>query len=99
MSRDLLSEVVKLEPIVVQFTNFYGHLAEYSDRIWEAFSRNDANGVLSSMDLFTIMIPERAWKNKFNNGLQELLDFCIFESELQKDLATGKRKLTSLEDL
>ena len=99
MSRDLLKEVVKLEPIVVRFTNFYSELISYSDNIWTAFNNNDIEELIIAMDIFTIMIPERAWFNKSNNGLQELLDFTVFGSDLERDIATGKRKLTRLEDL
>jgi len=99
MNRDILKEIVELEPIVVQFTNFYGDLSSYSDRIWEAYSRNSVKDVITAVDIFTMMIPARAWRNKTNNGLQKLLDFTVFGSELEKDLATGKRKLTRLEDL
>jgi len=99
MSRNVLNEVVELEPIVVQFTQFYGFLDEYSNRIWEAFSRNDGEDVVRAMDLFTMMVPSRAWENKVDNGLDKLLDFCIFGSDLERDLATGKRKLTSIDDL
>ena len=99
MKRDILTEIVKLEPIIVEFTLFYHELEEYSKPIWDAFIRNDTAGVISAVDLFTLNIPDRAWHNKHDNGLQELLDFTTFSSEMDKDLSTGKKKLVSLNDL
>ena len=99
MTRDLMSEIVKLEPIIVELSLFYSNLQEYSDNIWEAFGRSDTEKIISSVDLFTINVPKRAWANKDNNGLQKLLDYTIFENDFARDIATGKRKVTSLSDL
>ena len=99
MARDIMTEIVKLEPVIVEFTLFYHELQEYSDEIWDAFARNDKERIVSMVDLFTLNIPERAWHNRTENGLDELLEFTQFTSQLEKDIATGKRKLTSLADL
>ncbi len=97
--RNILTEVVQLEKIIVTFRLFYPLLQEYEDRIWEAFGRSDIKSLLSSVNLFTIMIPKRAYENKDNNGLDKLLNFTNFDSQLEEDLATGKRKVTSYSDL
>lgn len=99
INRDLMTEIVKLEPIIVEFTLFYSVLEEYSDNIWKAFGRSDIQALLSAVDLFTINVPKRAWLNRKNNGLQKLLDYCIFDNELEKNILTGKTKLVSLDDL
>jgi len=99
MNRNIINELVSHEKTIMMFTSFYSEIKPYSEAIWNAFGNNDAAGVISAVDLFTIMLPRRAWINKNNNGLQELLDFTHFESTLEKDIATGKRKLTKLEDL
>lgn len=99
MSRDLMTEIVKLEPIVVELTLFYPFLEEHSDNIWASFAKSDKQKLLSAVDLFTINVPNRVWMNKINNGFQKLLDYTTFDSELEMNIATGKTKLVSLDDL
>lgn len=98
--RDILSELVGLETVINRFTNFYPEeLSIAADRIWEAFGKSDIPKILSAVDYFTILIPNRVWVNSRNNGLKQLLDFSTFDSKLTQDLVTKKRKVTSLEDL